>query len=209
MDRKRILTALVVSGVIMTVGVQPARADNKHWRKGRYHKNTVFSGRGRHHYPARSYGYISFTLPRGFISVAVGGATYHYHEGVYYRKDHHGYVITPPPIGARISHLPRGYTKVYIDGSPQYVYNGVYYERTSRGYVVIEEPGPRYVKIRDTDGPKGHGGHEASFEINIPNKHSGYTTVILQRSGDGFTGPQGEYYEEFPRVDKLKVIYGS
>ena len=50
---------------------------------------------------------------------------------------------------------------------------------------------------------------DASFEVNIPNNRGGYTMVILNRSGDGFTGPQGEYYEEFPRVDKLKVIYGS
>jgi hypothetical protein len=77
---------------------------------------------------------------------------------------------------------------------------------------VVEEPGSKHDRHgRGTKRDEGEdeGGKDAFFEINIPNKSGGYTTVILKRSGDGFTGPQGEYYDEFPRVDKLQVIYGS
>ena len=45
------------------------------------------------------------------------------------------------------------------------------------------------------------------FTVNIPNDRGGYTTVLIKRSGNGFTGPQGEYYPEFPTVAQLKIIY--
>jgi hypothetical protein len=48
-----------------------------------------------------------------------------------------------------------------------------------------------------------------SFTINIPNNKGGYTAVTLKRSGNGFIGPQGEFYTEFPKVSQLEVIYGK
>ena len=45
--------------------------------------------------------------------------------------------------------------------------------------------------------------------INIPNSAGGYTSVLMKRSGNGFVGPQGEFYPEFPKVSALKVIYGK
>ena len=47
------------------------------------------------------------------------------------------------------------------------------------------------------------------FIVNIPNNHGGYTAVIIKRSGNGFTGPQGEFYPEFPTVSQLKMMYGK
>jgi hypothetical protein len=47
------------------------------------------------------------------------------------------------------------------------------------------------------------------FTVNIPNKHGGYTAVVIKRSGNGFTGPQGEYYPEFPKVFQLEMMYGK
>ena len=47
------------------------------------------------------------------------------------------------------------------------------------------------------------------FTVNIPNDHGGYTAVLIKRSGNGFTGPQGEFYPEFPTVSQLKIIYGN
>jgi hypothetical protein len=47
------------------------------------------------------------------------------------------------------------------------------------------------------------------FTINIPNDHGGYTAVVIKRSGNGFTGPQGEFYPQFPTVSQLKIIYGK
>ena len=47
------------------------------------------------------------------------------------------------------------------------------------------------------------------FTVNIPNTHGGYNAVVIKRSGDGFIGPQGEYYPEFPRVFQLQMKYGQ
>lgn len=47
------------------------------------------------------------------------------------------------------------------------------------------------------------------FTVNIPNDRGGYTAVVIKRSGNGFIGPQGEFYPEFPKVSQLKVMYGK
>jgi len=48
-----------------------------------------------------------------------------------------------------------------------------------------------------------------SVTVNIPTNNGGYTPVMIQRSGNGFIGPQGEFYPEFPNVSQLKVLYGK
>jgi hypothetical protein len=45
--------------------------------------------------------------------------------------------------------------------------------------------------------------------LNVPNNSGGYTAVVLKRSGDGYTGPQGEYYPTFPKVSQLSLMYGT
>lgn len=47
------------------------------------------------------------------------------------------------------------------------------------------------------------------FTVNVPNDRGGYTAVVIKRSGNGFTGPQGEFYPEFPKVSQLKIMYGK
>ncbi len=48
-----------------------------------------------------------------------------------------------------------------------------------------------------------------TLSVNIPNDNGGYTVVILKRSGNGFVGPQGEFYPGFPRISQLKAMYGK
>jgi len=45
--------------------------------------------------------------------------------------------------------------------------------------------------------------------VNIPNDHGGYTPVVIKRTANGFIGPQGEFYPQFPKVSQLKVMYGK
>jgi hypothetical protein len=45
--------------------------------------------------------------------------------------------------------------------------------------------------------------------LNIPNDKGGYTAVVIKRSGNGFIGPQGEFYSDFPKVSQLKIMYGK
>jgi hypothetical protein len=59
---------------------------------------------------------------------------------------------------------------------------------------VIVQPPPQYPE---------------SSTINIPNSRGGYTSITLRRSGNGFVGPQGEYYPDFPSVEQLRTMYGN
>lgn len=45
------------------------------------------------------------------------------------------------------------------------------------------------------------------FTVNIPADNGLYVAVLIQRSGEGFIGPQGEYYESFPKVAQLQAMY--
>ena len=47
------------------------------------------------------------------------------------------------------------------------------------------------------------------YSVNIPNVHGGYNVVVIKQSGEGFVGPQGEYYPEFPKVFQLQMKYGN
>ena len=51
-------------------------------------------------------------------------------------------------------------------------------------------------------------GDNGSISVNVPNSQGGYTALIFQKSGTGFTGPQGEFYPQFPTVAQLQVVYG-
>jgi hypothetical protein len=47
------------------------------------------------------------------------------------------------------------------------------------------------------------------YIVNIPNNQEGFNSVVIKRSGEGFVGPQGEYYPEFPKVFQLRLKYGN
>jgi len=47
-----------------------------------------------------------------------------------------------------------------------------------------------------------------SFTVNVPNSQGGYTAVIITKSGEGYKGPNGEYYSQFPTVAQLQSVYG-
>ena len=48
-----------------------------------------------------------------------------------------------------------------------------------------------------------------SFTVNVPNSQGGYTALVIQSSGSGYVGPQGEYYSSFPSVPQLQATYGT
>jgi len=45
--------------------------------------------------------------------------------------------------------------------------------------------------------------------VNVPNSNGGYTAVVLKRSGNGYLGPQGEYYDQVPTTAQLQAMYGK
>ncbi len=44
--------------------------------------------------------------------------------------------------------------------------------------------------------------------VNIHNSNGSISTVRVTRSGTGFVGPRGEWYDHFPTEAELKPIYG-
>jgi len=68
--------------------------------------------------------------------------------------------------------------------------------------VVVAQPAP-VVAQAPTETYSGD-----SVTVNVPNSSGGYTAVVLKRSGNGYVGPQGEYYAQVPSTDQLQAMYG-
>lgn len=73
--------------------------------------------------------------------------------------------------------------------------------------------GDRVMVIRDPNGTsrvrRTTSRNEDALTINIPNADGGYTPVTLNRSKNGYTGPQGEFYPDHPTVEQLRILYGE
>ena len=132
--------------------------------------------------------------PSAHQIVVAGRHRYRYHEGRFYRPGFFGFWFTlaRPPIGIVVARLPFGHRRVVFAGATYYCYDNVYYREHPSGYVVVPAP-DRQQKIT----------------INIPNSRGSYTPVVLVRHGDGYLGPQGEYYSGQPSVEQLRALYGN
>lgn len=175
------------------------------------------------------------SLPETIAEIVVAGIRLFYDDGVYYRRERDVYIVVDPPIGAVVRVIPSYYQEIVINGVIYYTYDGIYYLRVRKGYKVVQPPvvtvvQPVPVVVQQTvsttalpvsaDGQSatsdGRSASAASsdpaeeeFTINIPNDKGGYTPVVIKRTKDGFVGPQGEFYSEFPRVAQLKIMYGT
>ena len=204
---------LAIGGVMTMVLALPTEAEAKQrLSRFKYKKHGHFD-HGHKNY-RRNYSVFSsnivFPFPKGFISISVGEKKYHYRDGAYYHKDRHGYKAVSAPIGACIARLPYGYQKFYIDGHAYYTYNDVYYKHAPDGYEVIKKPYSKRTKKHKKTRYKQH--HDESGDeitLSIRNKKGEHITISVKPSGDGYVGPQGEYYDEFPKIDHLRMIYGS
>ena len=127
------------------------------------------------------------------INFSVWPDNYYYSSPYYPPADE---VFVSPPV----------YQPVAINGTTYYLNDGNYYAYNGYGYQAVAPPvqviQPPIVADQDQGAPD-------SFTINIPNDKGGYTSVTLRKSGDGYVGPQGEYYPKFPAVSQLEVIYGK
>jgi len=163
------------------------------------------------------YGLHIGFLPAGYFTIWAGGTRYYYYDGLYYTSVGYGdYVLVNPPIGAYVSAIPPDFQPVNINGRIYYTDGGVYYILTRyHGYKVVAAPlvyaQPQQVIVTQpvtnvvtTQAPAYD---QDSFPVNIPNNNGGYTTVLIRKSGNGYVGPQGEFYATFPTVAQLKTMY--
>lgn len=203
LGKNRYKGLLVIGGLSLLL---IAQATNAYAKAGHYHGHKPHRNYRPNSYP---FGRVVVRLPSGFFSIVIGGRDYFYRDGFYYRHEPNGYVIVPAPIGARVVQIPFDRQIVYINGEKYYYSNGVYYVYTTSGYEVVPQP-MHQVKVNQTVQVYQGAGVQTvqeSFTVNVPNNRGGYTAVIISRQGEGFVGPQGEYYDKFPNIEQLKVMY--
>ena len=70
--------------------------------------------------------------------------------------------------------------------------------------VVVAQPAPVVVAQAPSATYSGD-----TVTLNVPNSSGGYTAVVLKRSGNGYVGPQGEYYDQVPSTAQLQAMYGK
>jgi hypothetical protein len=127
------------------------------------------------------------------------GHRYYYRDGKYYRHSSLGQDIVASvlSIGGFIDAPPPRHT-VYVVGDTRYYHDGRYFYRPApqgSGYVVVQPPPLNQFPEKTT--------------VNIPNSKGSFTSITMRRSGSGFIGPKGEYYEDYPSVDQLVRMYGN
>ncbi|MDD5730219.1 MAG: hypothetical protein PHN57_03720 [Candidatus Omnitrophica bacterium] len=145
------------------------------------------------------------------------GGRYHYHGGRWYGRGWFGIEFAIPSlrIGAVVDSLPFGYTTIVVGGIPYYCYDRVYYRPYPAGYIVVPEPAvvpvvpAAPVVVAPPAMVQPQAPSQATVTINVPNSSGGYTPVTLIKRGEGYIGPQGEYYAGNPTVEQLRVLYGK
>jgi len=132
-----------------------------------------------------------------------GGPYYPYYADPYYAPAYYpGTVVV----------ASSNYQPVVVNGVTYYVNNGVYYIYTQYGYQAVATPAAVSAPVIQTSAVTAAPAtisSDDSFTINIPSSKGGYTSVVLKKSGNGFIGPQGEFYSEFPKVSQLQAMYGK
>lgn len=158
-------------------------------------------------------GFLVFYSSNAF---AWGGShSREHHEHYYYRSGHWhdsgwfwGLFATALVVGTVVATLPPHYETIYVSGSPYYYDEGIYYRQHPSGYVVVPTPATTTVVTTPAVMPPQVASGE-TVVINIPNSRGGYTPVTLVKRGDGYVGPQGEYYQGHPTVNQLRALYGN
>jgi hypothetical protein len=136
--------------------------------------------------------------------VVVNHNRYDYRDGRFFRTGWFGLriAIGVPPAGIIVSFLPSGHRTMVVRGATYYYYDNVYYRDCPGGYVVVPQP----VVVANSPvvvQPQGE-----TVTINVPNSNGSFTPIILVKQGNGYIGPQGEYYAGNPTVMQLRTLYG-
>ena len=91
------------------------------------------------------------------------------------------------------------------------------YSVIGSNYIILSSVNPRPVPVPviappplpPPPSPTGVTIDPGDIVVNIPNSHGGINAVVIKKSGDGYIGPKGEYYPEFPKVFQLQMKYGD
>ncbi len=203
---KNIVSLIIFFNLVLLIQIAQVYASDEYRAQGAY---------------ASSGAYVA--SPVSYVPVIASGVEYYYSNGSFYRRFGDAYLAAPAPVGAVVRTIPRAYKPIVIDGANYYIVHGSVYMQTPIGYQVMPQK-PFMIEKASTDqkdmmsippqttlNSQQSVGTDAeeSVTINIPNSKGGYTPVTIKKSGDGFVGPQGEQYQEFPKVEQLKTKYAK
>ena len=228
------LNKFIAAGVLLTTGwmINPVNSfagwdDNRRDRNShRYERHDQYRGHDKHrdynrhndyrhggHRRHVDFGLSINILPSDCFRITFKGSRFYYHEGTYYSRRGRDYVVVRPPSGVYVESIPYYYYPVMINGISYYTSDGIYYVYTRRGYQVVAPPvtvisaAPEAVIIDQDDQQIMTVNSSGLYTVNIPNQRGEYIPVVIKRSGNGFVGPQGEFYPEFPKVEQLMAMY--
>ena len=160
---------------------------------------------------------------RGGYSYHGGGHGGHYSGPGWFGL---GVFATALTVGAVVATLPREHEVVVVNGYPYYCSDNVYYQRYPNGYVVAPPPAqtvyvqaPPAPPVAQPVAPPAPAAPQPAvvpatpatgeYSLYLPNSDgTTYTAVVVRKKDNGYAGPQGEFYPEFPRVEQLKAMYG-
>ncbi len=97
-----------------------------------------------------------------------------------------------PSIGDFVDRLPAGYLAVIINKVTYAVYQDVFYKQVFSEYQVVDP----FTLV-----------FNRSFSIGILNSGGTYTQIQMNTVVNGFIGPQGEFYSQFPSIQQLQAMY--
>jgi len=143
-------------------------------------------------------------LPHGYRTLRLAESLYYYLGGFYYQETPSGYVVVPGPRGAIITSLPGPSRTIVYDNTDYYYYNNTYYVKQPTGYTVVTPP-PSVV----SSNPPAVEAPEKTVIVTVPNPNGSYIPVTLQKYSDGYVGPNGEFYPDYPTIDQLKAMYSK
>ena len=197
LDKRKIsaVTGILIAGLSLSHPKAAYAWGRDEYRHGHYRRFEHV------HHPYPQYGRAIAVFPTKYFTIVIGGSRFYYCDGIFYHRNRHNYVVVAPPRGAIVVEIPVGCERVVMNGVEYYRDDNIYYRRTFNGYEVVSPP-----EITTFETAKHF---DNALSVNIPNRHGGYTEVTLKKDGSGYTGPQGEYYSEFPSVEQLKAMYAK
>ncbi|MBU9888994.1 MAG: hypothetical protein KTQ49_03890 [Candidatus Omnitrophica bacterium] len=199
---KKILFPIFLGLSLIALGPQPtatAREINHHGP----------APRGGHPVNHRDYNFrrpfhYYHSLPRGYLTLKIANEVFYYLDGMYYRYTPAGYVVVTAPRGAMVPVLPPYYRQIPYEGKTYVYYNSTYYVQEPAGYTVVTPP-PQVV----TQNPVATEAPEKTIVVTVPNPNGSYIPVTLEKYSDGYKGPNGEFYPDYPSIDQLKAMYAK
>lgn len=201
---KKILTAMFLVLALSSFSFTPWAFANRDPHGKPHGGPDPRGGHDRHEmYYYRPYRYSPY-LPLGYLTLRIADMIYYYSSGTYYQSTPSGYVIVTAPRGAIVPEIPAYCRRIPYREKTYFFYNNTYYVQEPAGYTVVTPP-PQVV----TSNPPAVEAPEKTIVVTVPNPNGSYIPVTLEKYSDGYKGPNGEFYPDYPTIDQLKAMYAK